>query len=201
MRLSILIALFLLLGGASILLNVFFRVQIPLLRIGFALFLIAAGISLLFGWHHRGVWRDEQTSAFEVREFHPANLDHREFNIVFGRGVLDLTGLPIEQGGRIKLNVIFSEGVVRYDPAIPLVVHANGAFSETRLPDGNRVTFGEAHYRTRAATEESPALTLEVSTVFGATRFEIGNMTSPLRNEPSANHAETGANALARRPQ
>jgi hypothetical protein len=169
MRFSILIALFFVLLGASILLNVFFKIHFPFVRVAFALVLIYGGVSLLFGLHERQ-WRDEDMSVFGVVELKPHDLTNKELNVIFGKGTLDLSELRAPAA--LKLNVVFGEAVVRFDPSIPLQVKSNGAFSETRLPDGNRVSFGEMSYRSKSFNEAEPAIVLEVSTVFGATKFE-----------------------------
>ncbi len=170
MRFSILLALFFLLLGASILLNVMFKIHFPFARIALALFLIYAGVSLILGVHARG-WRDEGTNYLGAAEFRPRDLTNREFNVIMGKGVLDLSELRAP-GATLKLNVVFGEAIVRYNPSVPLQVQSSGAFSDMRLPDGSRTTFGELRYRSKNASDAEPGITLEVSTVFGATRFE-----------------------------
>ena len=90
-----------------------------------------------------------------------------EYNVIFGRGVVDLTGYPVEADTRIKINVVFGSGLIKLAPTQPLRIKVNSAFAGAKMPDGNLISFGEYYYQTPAVQENQPYGKVEVNVVFG----------------------------------
>ncbi|MHB9156255.1 MAG: YitT family protein [Endomicrobiales bacterium] len=158
---SLLIAL-----GALIILKVLFNIDIPVFRILFALLLIYLGVKVLVGGpfccRARGV----------VPPAGPATgapgAAQNEYHVLFGKGVIDLTGVSVEQGTvRKNLDTVFGSSVVRIDPAMPVEITVNAVFAGARMPDGNLISFGKYTYRSPGFKEGANALMVDASVVFG----------------------------------
>jgi len=154
---------FIILGLCAIFKTVF-HINISLFRIGFALFIIYIGVSMLYNGSSFRV--DKNTVFFDEREFSGA--EHDEYNVIFGRGVIDLTVLPAQhRSQRTTVNVVFGEGVIKTKRGVPTTIKVSSVFSGTRMPDGNRVAMGEYTYRTGEATENTEGIMVEANVVFG----------------------------------
>ena len=173
MRFSLLLdgvfwGVFLIILGLCAIFKTIFNINISLFRIGFALLIIYIGLSMLF---NGSPWRDEKnTVLFDNRELVLEEQD--EYNVIFGRGLLDLTMLPSQhQTQRITINVVFGEGVIRIKRDVPMTIKVNSVFSGTKLPDGNQITMGEYTYRSGENTENKEGVMVEANVVFGSLVF------------------------------
>ncbi|NLM36747.1 MAG: hypothetical protein GX202_01310 [Firmicutes bacterium] len=174
MRLSMFLSgvfwgIFLIILGLCAIFKTVFHINIPVFRIGLALFLIYIGLSMLF----KGPpWRGEKnTVLFEERDL--VLEEQGEYNVIFGRGVIDLTTLPSPpQDRRIEVNVVFGEGVLRIKRDTPLTIKVNSAFSGVRLPDGNQISMGEYTYRSGEQTGNGGRVLVEAKVVFGSLVFD-----------------------------
>lgn len=153
---------FLIFLGLCTILKTVFHINISIFRIGFALLIIYIGVSMLFNGSRFRV--EENTVLFDNREMVVGQKD--EYNVIFGRGVIDLTTLSAETK-RTEINVIFGEGVIKIDPERPMKIRVNSAFSGTKLPDENRVSMGEYTYRTPNYEEKNGGVEVVASVVFG----------------------------------
>lgn len=155
--------IFLILLGVSFILKVLFHLDIPVIRLFISFILIYMGLRVLtggFGWernHRNIIFNDYQ---FKVKA-------DGDYNIIFGQGVVDLTGYEVDANTRIKINVIFGSGLVKLDPAQPLKIKVDAAFAGAKMPDGNMISFGEYSYQTPAVQKDQPYGKVEVSVVFG----------------------------------
>ncbi|OFZ01262.1 MAG: hypothetical protein A2Z97_02060 [Bdellovibrionales bacterium GWB1_52_6] len=181
------LGIFLLLVGVSILLRIFTGINIPLGRIALGVFLIYFGVRVILGsswnigWkHERQDREDAHTALFREGNFKPNHTDSstQDYQIVFGRGTIDLTGLAKFQGEKpdtVEVNVVFGEAVVLLDPTIQTQIHASSVFGEARMPNGDLVAFGSMrHYFPNAAQapEAISVLKVQGNVVFGSLRFE-----------------------------
>lgn len=156
----------LILLGAAIVIKVVFNINIPIIRLLLAFILIYLGIRLMIGW---GFHKEQpnNTVLFNDNRIEATN-PAEEYNVIFGRGTIDLTKLVPSNTAVAKVNVIFGGGLIRIDPSQPVRIEANSAFGEARMPDGNNVTFGNYIYKTPSYQEGKPALRIEANAVFGA---------------------------------
>ncbi len=97
-----------------------------------------------------------------------ANGRERKYDIIFGDGKIDLSRLPMPVENRsMKVDVIFSNGVIRINEDIPAVIRGKSVFSNVRMPDNSSVSFGETTYVTRSFREGAPHYYIVIDTVFG----------------------------------
>src|SRR5437016_829894 len=81
----------LILWGLSLIVEAIFGISIPVLRIGFALILMYAGLTLIKGMYEA----HNQKTIFFSQESVKADADssQRSYKIVFGQGTIDLSDL------------------------------------------------------------------------------------------------------------
>ena len=155
--------IFLILLGTSFILKVVFHLDIPVFRLFVSFFLIYLGIRVLtLGFSSE---RNNRNMIFNDYQFQ-VNADG-DYNVIFGRGVVDLTHYQIDANTRIKVNTIFGSGLIKIDPTQPLKVKVDSAFAGARMPDGNLISFGEYTYQTPAVKEGQLYGKMEVNVVFG----------------------------------
>jgi hypothetical protein len=177
---AMIIGLLFLLLGISILVKVFLKIDLPIIRIAFALFLIYLGVKMLFGCfgsgfgpcHFKGHMKTKESVVFGDGRMNMDGKDLNHFSVVFGKGVIDLTTIPKDaKQARAEVNVVFGDAEVLLDPSVPTVIHATGVFAESRMPDDNMVAFGSLNYTNDAAKESGPKLTVHGNVVFGSLKF------------------------------
>lgn len=99
-----------------------------------------------------------------------ANGYERKYDVVFSDGRIDFSNLPLPLVNReIRVNVIFSNAVLRINEDIPAVIKVKSAFSSTRLPDNSNITFGEQTYATRSFRENEAHYYIEITSAFSNT--------------------------------
>ncbi|HBR28451.1 MAG TPA: hypothetical protein DD789_03315 [Firmicutes bacterium] len=155
---------FLIVLGLLAVFKAVFHLNISVFRIAVALFLIYIGLSMLFGGPHFHV--ENNTVLFGDRELIVAEQD--EYNVVFSRGLVDFSDLPTEHRNRsFEVNVVFGQGMIKINPAVPMIIKVSSVFAGAQLPDGNRVTMGDYTYRTPSYADNNEAIRVEANVVFG----------------------------------
>ncbi len=158
----------LILIGITIIIKVFFKVDIPIVRIGFALFFIYIGVSILIDG---GIHKTDNTVLFQESEVHATN-SQNDYNVVFGKGNIDLSGIELkDENTDVEINVVFGAGIVTLDKNMPIILTVDSAFAGAKLPDGNSVAFGTTHYTSPSYRGDAPALRIKADVVFGAIEF------------------------------
>jgi hypothetical protein len=170
--LGLVFGLLVLLAGASIILDALFDVHVPLFRSGLALVLIFIGARILIG-----AWSSPRTDpatngalVMEDRVYAPGpgSPERMKYDVVFGRGVIDLTALPADRDRTVEVNTVFGAAEIRVSPTIPYEVDATSAFGEARTPDRVATGFGSVHYQPPGILPRR--LHLRVNSVFGSSR-------------------------------
>lgn len=152
------------LAGLAIILNVVFNVRIPFFRILAGLVLIYIGLSLVIGMRVRV--RTEKTTVFDDRTMEVTKAG--EYNVIFSRGVIDLTGIALKPGrNKVHASVVFGSGTLVVDPAVPTKLHVSAAFAGARMPDGNTISFGDYNWKSDSLSDTIPYLDIEATAVFG----------------------------------
>jgi len=152
----------LILLGLSVILNILLGIHIPIFRIFFALMLIYFGCRLLIGRsfcgrHH--AW--EPGSAAAVN---PGN----ENNVVFGKRIIDLTGVSLaNEAVNKKIDTAFGSTTIKIDPKMPVIINVSSVFGGAHMPDDNVIAFGKYTYRSESFKDKSNALVVEANVVFG----------------------------------
>jgi len=155
--------------GLSILINVIFHVNIPLLKILLGLFFIYLGIKIIFGIPACGFgWKTDKDAVFHESDFSgipPAG----EYNAIFGKAVIDLTRTPLtEPVTRLKIAAVFGSAEVRLNREVPVKILANTAFGNVRLPDRSSGGFGTVSWTSDHFQEQEKHLALQADAVFGS---------------------------------
>jgi predicted membrane protein len=97
-----------------------------------------------------------------------------KYDIVFGKGVIDLTDVKLEKETvKKEVNTVFGAAVIKINPEMPVKIVANSAFASTKFQDGNIITFGKYTYATKSFRETEKHLLVETNAVFGS--LEIVN--------------------------
>jgi len=151
--------------GLSIILKEVFHINFPFLRVIFGIFLIFWGIKVISGssWKNR----NEDSAIFTS-----ANMNYdkskKEYNIVFGRGNIDLfKSEKPEKNKKIEVNVVFGNGNLIINDSIPARVEMNSVFGNVRTDKDKTSGFGSASYTTSAYDPNEPHYKIEANAVFG----------------------------------
>lgn len=154
-------------------------IYFPIGTLVIAFVLIYWGISLITGhsgkrehhFHEReGNYHagNEQNMIFSNCEM-KANSEQDKYNLIFSSGIIDLRTLQIPLEKRtIKVDVIFSKGLIRINPDIPAIIKVDSAFASARFPSHTQISFGNYTYFTRSYKEGMPHLNIKVDVVFGS---------------------------------
>lgn len=160
----------LILLGLSLIIKVIFNINLPIFRIGFAVLIIYVGIKILVGG--RLCCFDNNFPVFNDTSVELKDLKNNEYNVIFGKGVIDLSKASIQDKKiDIKINTVFGEGIVKINPELPIKIFVNSAFAEARMPDGNRISFGNYTYTSKTFKEDAKHLKINASVVFGSLKI------------------------------
>ncbi len=165
--------LFFILIGLALIIKFVFDLDIPVLRIALALFLILFGIRLLI----RNRWEfgpsgNPQNIIFRETTIRGKNLSESEYNVIFGQAVFDLTDIDSTSLPKtLKINTIFGFTVVKAKEDLPLKISGDAVFAGAKLSAGNETVFGEFSYTSRAYHPGKDHLQLETDVIFAG--FEL----------------------------
>lgn len=160
--------------GAVFFVEQILYIDIPVFTIVCSFVLIYWGITILFGSAKPETKRVEYTdhssshdSIFTNEEIKSTGLQDK-FDMIFSNTFIDLTTLPMPTSNKkIKVDCLFSRGLVKVDPDIPALIKASAVFGAAYLPNGTNISFGDYTYATRAYNQNMPYYVIKVDTVFG----------------------------------
>jgi len=159
---------FLLLLGIALIIKVVFNIDFPVFKILFGLFLVVFGLKVLFGrtfMHHGQIGPNETIFNERIYET-PEN--HREYSVVFGKGVYDFTNIDLSEGSfYTEVNTVFGGSVIKIDDSMPVKITADAVFAGAELPGGNTAVFGNASYTTDSYRPDTASVNIKVNAVFG----------------------------------
>lgn len=166
----------LILLGISVIIKVAFNVDIHLFRILFAVLFIAVGVEILLngqGW--KGAFNSGQGILFgEGRLKWDTARQKNEYNVLFGKGDIDLTEVPLTNGkAELELNTIFGASFVTLNESLPVRITVDSAFAGAIMPDGSTVAFGSQEYKTPAYGKTTNSLEIRAHVVFGSIKFTV----------------------------
>jgi hypothetical protein len=159
---------FFVVSGLFLIGKYYFHWNVSTIRVLLGLFLVTLGLSMMFGGgvHHR--WRNSNVIMSQAR-FNITS-GNRDYNIVFGQGILDFTQASEEVfDDDMEVNTVFGSSEIKLPRNIAVEIEVNAAFSSIELPDGSVVTFGDQTYLSDPEGKGKPDFTLEINTVFGNT--------------------------------
>ncbi len=162
----------LILIGLSIIVKILFNINIPVFRLTLAFVFIYFGIKLLtggfFSCHtQEPVFKEPPVTYGSVMN---------DYNVVFGKGVIDLTDVSVSSGSvKKKVNTVFGAGIVKINPETPVKIVVSAAFAGSKMPDGTLVAFGKQIFTSSNFKENENHLFIEANAVFGALEIVYGD--------------------------
>lgn len=149
--------------GCAFIVKYVLNLDIPILTIIIGFILIYLGMAIILG----GSTTNRKHSVFFGESSIKTENPNNEYNFVFSKGSIDLTGVKLENMDKyIKVHTVFADGTVKISPDIPAILKVTSAFGTANLP-GNSITFGEYTYRTKNYKDGAPCLRIEADVVFG----------------------------------
>lgn len=165
--------LFFILVGLALIIKFVFDLDIPVLRIALALFLILMGIRLLTRnrWDFQ-ISNRQQDVILRETTIYGKDLTEAEYNVIFGRAVFDLTDLDsLSLPTTLRINTVFGSTVVMVNEDVPLRVSGDAVFAGAKLSGDNTTVFGELSYTSRTYQAGEDHLHLKSDAIFSA--FEM----------------------------
>ncbi|MCB9564163.1 MAG: hypothetical protein H6708_27550 [Kofleriaceae bacterium] len=166
--------------GALLAVDLLFGVELAVVRAVLALSLIALGARMVVHTWSRRRPPDLAGEAWLAdRRFVAESLEgDAHYDVVFGRGLIDLTGVAEpDRDVTVEVDTMFGHTVVKVDPAIPYDVEGTSAFAEVRMPDRSAAAVGSVRYR--APADHPPRLHLRVHAIFGACEVVEAGVAAP----------------------
>ena len=161
---SLIWGILLILLGAELIIKGAFGIHIPVFRIAFGLFLIYAGITFLT---NIGTARAGKKVIFFGKKTLTVAQPHNKYQIVFGEGVIDLSGITVTEPTHVEISTVFGSGIVKINPEIPTRIIAEAVFANAELPDNTQISFGRYTYTTGPAGQK-PLLEIRAKVTFGS---------------------------------
>ncbi len=159
-------ALFLILWGVSLLLNIIFKIHLPLGRIFFGSLLILAGIGLIFF-----------TPAFYKKSVSTTsyNKDFEETNFVFGKAMIDFSKISAidSSGGTKKINVVFSQADIIIDDN-EYNIDIDAAFASVNTPEFS-LSFGNRSLILKSIKNDKIVYNIKISAVFSNVNIRVAS--------------------------
>ena len=161
--------LFLVLMGIALILKTFFKLDIPVIRIIFALLFILLGFKILFGnFKYNKFKSDGNDIIFGEMNINADNLKHENYNIIFGKGIFDLRDIDINVTGTkyLKIGCVFGGVDLILKDSMPVKISIESVFSGGQLPDGSSTVFGNSTYISPNYDPLKPHFNIRLELVF-----------------------------------
>jgi len=159
----------LILIGLSMILKTVFKIDIPVVRLIFAIIIIYWGLKLLFGTSFTA--KSENNVIFNSDDIGHVETG-KEYNVIFGRSEIDLRDIKLTEGSsKLEINVVFGYSEIYIDPDLPMKIIVSTVFAESKLPKGQVSFFGDHVYKSPAFVEGEDYLKVELDVVFGNAVF------------------------------
>jgi|GEM_PF-543127 len=160
-------------GIVLIVMGIFFllentlNIHIDVFPILIAIILILLGIKVLVGKNKSCCSsKSGSTNAFAEGNM-SYTFDNNEYNVVFGRGSLDLSMVQPAENRQIELSCVFGRLDVWINRNSNIIIHSNAAFGSFTTPAGSSHSFGDSDFRTATFDPTKPVLTINGNAVFG----------------------------------
>ncbi len=153
--------------GLVLIIERILQINIPLLRFVFAFILIYGGIYLITK-NSQTKKINVKTNIFNQSQYH--SNDGKEYNIVFGSSMIDLSDIK-DSSEKYQINTVFGSAEVFLSEDINYDIKINTVFGETLLPNKKELNFGSNEFR--FGTDAGDKISLEINTVFGQTVLKL----------------------------
>ncbi|MFN4216679.1 MAG: hypothetical protein ACK4HQ_04695 [Brevinematales bacterium] len=165
-------ALFILFG-VSLIVKAFWHVDLPLFRIGFALFLIYIGLGLIFQPPWKGISGERVVQEGSERSwiFSSAKVNLEEgistFHSIFSSVEADFSSLRTHEPGIIQCNAVFGSLEVSLPADVPVRLEGHAVFGSVEFPDKRSVSFGSL------SSEAQGKVVIVANAIFGSVVFKV----------------------------
>jgi hypothetical protein len=160
----------LILIGFALLAKVILNIDFPVLKVIIGLFLVLAGIKIMFGDFR--LWplkRAGNEILFRSGKIIPGRDIKPEYQLVFSQATFDLSRLePAEAMMELSLNSVFSNSTVHLPSGQPVAIRVDAVFASVKMPGRNTPVLGRGHYVSENFDPEAPHLSINVNIVFGS---------------------------------
>src|SRR6056297_2117462 len=155
MNFAILVGILFVLIGISIILRTLLNIDIPIVKIFFAIILIYIGVRMLTGpFAFTNIKSGENAVIFGESTFKSIPKDN-EYKILFGHGKNDLRNIDsTETPEKLTIHVLFGSADLYLDKNIPVNIKADAAFAKAEMPHGRTASFRDKHYENKEAPSE-----------------------------------------------
>lgn len=164
--------------GMILLLQTIFKIELPIFRILFGIFLIYIGVKFIFGsFGHRVSYfkvdkiSTDTQSIFSQNELKAKKADgqiNRKYSTVFGSSTLDLRGLTAEElAQEIKVENAFGKTEVLTDATTPIKAQVESGFASVIIRGQKVANFGDSDFQSPDYSSDKPALKLKIEAAFG----------------------------------
>ncbi len=156
--------------GFSIIINVVFKIHIPVVRIIIALLFVFIGIKILLG---KQVQLFGKNTASVAQPTMVGSEPMQEYNVVFSKGVVDLRKMEFtnNQPAKVHVNVVFGNCDLILSKDIQYRITSNTAFASVNIPSGNNVVVGSTAYQSEGFDASKPYIDLKLDVVFSNTKL------------------------------
>jgi len=167
MNFAILVGILFVLIGISIILRTLLNIDLPIVKIFFAIILIYIGVRMLTGpFAFTKIKSGENAVIFGESTFKSVPKDN-EYKILFGHGKIDLRDIDsTETPEKLTIYLLFGGADLYLNKDIPVKIKADAAFAKAEMPDGRTTSFGDIHYENKVPGAEQ-VLYIESHIVFG----------------------------------
>lgn len=174
------VAVILIIMGILLLTRQIFNWNIPVFRIFLGLLIIYVGISILTG----GFGFKSDTSIVFSNQNIPVMDLGKEYSLIFSKCSVDFSRVPPPNGvQKVKVNTIFSDGIITLNPQIPTIVKVNSAFARAEMPDHTSTSFGNNSFRSKNFRPDSNYIEIEANVVFGKLIINETSENKPITGE------------------
>lgn len=159
--------------GVSIILKVIWNIHLPVVRIGFALFLIYIGLALIFDSprckkdYEQVIQQGTEKTWLFTSSRTGLEDNVSSFHAIFSSLVADFSSISRDTKRVIYLKAIFGSIEVLLPVDVPVKIEGSAVFGEIQFPDNQNINFGSL------STGESASIVIVAEAVFGAIDFKV----------------------------
>lgn len=164
--------------GLLLVVQTVLKIDLPLTRILFGLFVIYIGIKLVFGSFGLKLngFRVDQLATTNEAVFSDAEFStkkngttlNKEYSTVFGSSKLDLSGLTAEEYEQgFEVSTVFGKTEIKTPSEMPLLVEMNSVLGSVKVRGDKTNAIGSSIIKTPGFEAGKPHIRIEANSVFG----------------------------------
>ena len=153
------------LAGILFIMRNYVNINISVFRLIFGFILLYIGFRVIFGGF---IGKGKSDVMFDEKNIKYSS-NNNEYNIVFGKGVVDLTNMTLEgESKKVEISAIFGSAEVTIPSNLPIVITAGTAFGSVETPGNASHFIGDHKFMSTAYKDGEPFIKIEANAVFGS---------------------------------